>query len=264
MKTIKDAAVSGLFYPSSADALKSEVNAFLNQADSAQLAPPKALIAPHAGYVYSGSVAGSAFAAVKQLKGQIKRVLLFAPAHRVAVSGIALSSATHFATPLGEIPLAADIVEELSTRVGFEVDDQAFSQEHAIEVQLPFLQETLEEFELIPLLVGNVDPRFVSQILEEFWGGPETLIVISSDLSHYLDYKAAQEMDNEATQAIESLRPDRLTYHHACGRTAINGLLMIAKELGYKAHTVDLKNSGDSAGDKGRVVGYGAYHFNPG
>ncbi len=261
MKTVKDAAVAGLFYPGEAGELDSAINSYLAQATTSQVKSPKAIIAPHAGYIYSGSVAGTAYAPIKQLRDQVKRVVLFAPAHRVAVSGIALSSASHFATPLGEVPVAVSTVQELATRNGLDIDDQAFEQEHAIEVQLPFLQKTLASFELIPLLVGDADPIFVDQILEELWGGVETLIVISSDLSHYLDYQAAQEMDNEASAAIESLKPEKLTSHHACGRTAINGLLIAAKKHDLNAHTLDLRNSGDTAGDKSRVVGYGAYLF---
>ncbi len=264
MKTVKNAAVSGLFYPSDAKDLEQALSQYLSQATSPAELAPKAIIAPHAGYIYSGPVAGSAYATIRRLGDTIKRVILLAPAHRVAVSGIALSSATHFATPLGEIPVALSIVQELATRNGLAIDDQAFEQEHAIEVQLPFLQKTLGSFELVPLLVGDADPIFVDQILEDLWGGIETLIVVSSDLSHYLDYQSAREMDNETSAAIESLKPEKLTHHHACGRTAINGLLIAARKHGLNVHTLDLKNSGDTAGDKSRVVGYGAYLFTQG
>jgi MEMO1 family protein len=261
--TIKtqEPAVAGLFYPAEAAELRHEVRAFLGAAKTGQVAHPKALIAPHAGYLYSGPVAGQAYAQLAGMAGQIKRVVIFAPAHRTPFIGVAYNSASRFRTPLGEIEVDRDGLERIADLPQVRLMDTAFRGEHSIEVHLPFLQESLQGFKLVPLLVGDADPKEVEEVMERLWGGDETLIVISSDLSHYLDYDSARRMDAHTTEAIEHLAPEEISFHHACGRIPVNGLLLAARHHHLHATTLDLRNSGDTAGSRDRVVGYGAYAF---
>jgi hypothetical protein len=236
------------------------VGEYLSSAQAAG-AVPKAIIAPHAGYIYSGPIAASAYLRIKPARGRITRVVLLGPAHRVGFHGLALSSADYFLTPLGRVPVDQEAVEKISRLPQVHEMDAAHAQEHSLEVHLPFLQEVLGEFNLVPLVVGDAEPGEVAEVLELLWGGSETLIVISSDLSHYHDYKTAQKLDRATSQAIEQLRPEDIQYDHACGRNPVNGLLHMARKRGLKAKTVDLRNSGDTAGTQDRVVGYGAYIF---
>lgn len=262
MPTIKQPAVAGLFYPAEPETLQRQVQEYIAAATGHfNLPAPKALIAPHAGYIYSGPIAGTAYASLGVAATAIHRVLLLAPAHRLAFRGIAYSSASHFQTPLGLIPVDQPILEKLARLPQLHRNDAAFREEHSIEVHLPFLQEVLEDFSIIPLLVGDATAEQVAEVIEQIWDGAENLVVISSDLSHYLDYESATKMDLKTSQAIEALRPEALTYHSACGRTPVSGLLLVAKRHGLKARTVDLRNSGDTAGSHDRVVGYGAYVF---
>lgn len=261
MKTIKQPAVAGLFYPAEPETLHRQVREFIAAAENVITCTPKALIAPHAGYIYSGPIAGSAYATLGPAAAGIHRVILLAPAHRVACRGIVYSSASHFQTPLGLIPVDRPIVEKLSELPQLNLNDMAFEEEHSIEVHLPFLQEVLEDFSIVPLLVGDATAEQVAEVIEQIWDDSGNLVVISSDLSHYLDYETAAEMDLKTSRAIEALRPEALTYHSACGRTPVSGLLLVAKKHGLKARTVDLRNSGDTAGSHDRVVGYGAYVF---
>jgi len=257
---IRPPAVAGMFYPADAAVLRQDVDRFI---DAAALPPrplPKAIIVPHAGYVYSGPIAGTAYRAIRGLRGTVNRVVLLGPAHRVYVRGLGASSADRFDTPLGPVRLARTAIDELLVQLPFvQVMDQAHAPEHSLEVQLPFLQETLGEFDLLPFVVGDATPQEVEQVLETLWGGPETLIVISSDLSHYHDYETARAMDRAASDAIEHLEPRALSYEQACGRIPVCGLLRCARARGLRAETVDLRNSGDTAGSRDRVVGYGAY-----
>jgi hypothetical protein len=222
---------------------------------------PKAIIVPHAGYIYSGPIAASAYARIQPARGRITRVVLLGPAHRVGFHGLALSSADCFQTPLGRITVDQEAVKKISGLPQVQVMDAAHMQEHSLEVHLPFLQEVLGEFSLVPLVVGDAEPSEVAEVLEALWGGPETLIVISSDLSHYHDYKTAQRLDRATSEAIEQLRLEDIQYDHACGRNPVSGLLQVARQRGLKAKTIDLRNSGDTAGTPDRVVGYGAYIF---
>jgi len=260
MKTVKQPAVAGTFYPAEPETLHRQVRQFIDAAGHVTDTTPRALIAPHAGYIYSGPVAGSAYAALLNANS-IQRVILLAPAHRVAFRGIAYSSATHFETPLGLIPVDREVLDNIARLPAVQLNDAAFRDEHSIEVQLPFLQEILSDFKIIPLLVGDASAQQVAEILEQTWDAQENLIVISSDLSHYLDYETATEMDRKTSRAIEALAPEALTYHSACGRTPVSGLLLVAKKHGLKASMLDLRNSGDTAGTRDRVVGYGAYVF---
>ncbi|HSW51641.1 MAG TPA: AmmeMemoRadiSam system protein B [Sulfuricaulis sp.] len=260
MTSVRNPAVAGLFYPGDPRELHAMVGEYLG-AVHATGAVPKAIIAPHAGYIYSGPIAASAYALILPARGRITRVVLLGPAHRVGFHGLALSSADCFQTPLGRITVDQEAVKKISGLPQVHVMDAAHRQEHSLEVHLPFLQEVLGEFSLVPLVVGDAGPDEVAEVLEALWGGPETLIVISSDLSHYRDYKTAQKLDRATSQAIEQLRPEDIQYDHACGRNPVSGLLQVARRRGLKARTVDLRNSGDTAGSRDQVVGYGAYVF---
>lgn len=262
MQSIKHPAVAGLFYPADAQALQQEIERFLSSVGPVHSPPPKALIVPHAGYVYSGAIAASAYASLLPAREKITRVVILAPAHRLAFKGIAYTSASQFKTPLGLIPVDRQALAPVTALPQLRENDLAFEDEHSIEVQLPFLQQVLDVFSIVPLLVGDASDLQVAEILQQLWGGDETLIVVSSDLSHYLDYDTATRMDRETTRAIESMRPEAISYHSACGRTPVCGLLRIARTHGLSAKTLDLRNSGDTAGSHDRVVGYGAYVFN--
>lgn len=259
---VRPAAVAGTFYPGAPDALAHAVRAMLANAVAPAPSPtPKAIIAPHAGYVYSGPVAASIYARLAAGRGTITRVVLIGPAHRVAVNGLALPGATEFETPLGRVPIDTASVERLARLPQVMVSRVVHAEEHALEVQLPFLQSVLGAFTLVPLAVGYASAEDVAEVLEAVWGGPETLIVVSSDLSHYLPYAEAQQIDRGTAQAIVELRTD-LSHDQACGATPVAGLALAAQRHGLQAELVDLRNSGDTAGDRRRVVGYGAFAFN--
>jgi hypothetical protein len=257
---IRQPAVAGMFYPGDPGELHHQVQDYLREAVAAPRSP-KAIIAPHAGYAYSGPVAASAYASLAPRRKQIRRVVLLGPSHRVPLDGMAVSSADFFATPLGEIAIDQEAVQHLLTLPQVRVMDAAHQLEHSLEVQLPFLQEILEDFRLVPVVVGDSTPDEVAEVMEMLWGGQETLLVISSDLSHYQDYETARRMDRATSDAIEALAPQRIHYDDACGRNPVNGLLLAARRRGLRASTLDLRNSGDTAGPRDRVVGYGAYVF---
>jgi len=260
MSNVRTPAVAGLFYPNDPHELRAMLAQYLKP-DSPPQKIPKAIIVPHAGYVYSGSIAGSAYTRLMAARGSITRVVLLGPAHRVGFHGLALPDADFFMSPLGRIPIDSAAVAKISRLPQVHVLEQAHAQEHSLEVQLPFLQEVLGKFTLVPLVVGEAKPTEVSEVLESLWGGDETLIVVSSDLSHYHDYHTAQQRDRATTQAIEQLNPAAIDYDAACGRNPVNGLLHAARLRGLTVTTIDLRNSGDTAGPRDRVVGYGAYVF---
>jgi AmmeMemoRadiSam system protein B len=262
MLSVRHAVVDGLFYPAAPGALRAKVAGYLAGVgaddDAARL--PKMLISPHAGYEYCGAVAACAYALLGRGERIIRRVVLLGPAHRIAVGGLAVSEAHAFETPLGQIALDVASLAILDDLPQVIRDNRAHDYEHSLEVQLPFLQVVLGSFTLVPLVVGDVGADAVAQVLERLWGGEETLIVISSDLSHYLPYEQAQALDRATAQRI--LRLDAaLAPHEACGATVINGALLAARCHGLAARLLDLRNSGDTAGDRGRVVGYGAMAF---
>ncbi|HHO67686.1 MAG TPA: AmmeMemoRadiSam system protein B [Gammaproteobacteria bacterium] len=261
MIQIRQPAVAGMFYPDDPALLQQQVEDFLAGEEAAAGPPPKALIVPHAGYIYSGPVAARAYARLKPLRSRIRRVVLLGPAHRVAFRGLAASSARYFATPLGLVPVDQAAVEQILSLPQVQVLDEAHRDEHSLEVQLPFLQTVLDDFSLVPLVVGDAEPGEVAEVLEQLWDGDETLFVISSDLSHYHDYETARTIDSATSRAIEQLHPEAIHYEQACGRNPLNGLLLAARRHGLQAHTLDLRNSGDTAGPRDRVVGYGAYEL---
>jgi AmmeMemoRadiSam system protein B/AmmeMemoRadiSam system protein A len=251
-----------MFYPGDRDALAQGVTAMLEEARERELGPgfPKALIAPHAGYIYSGPVAANAYVLLRPARGVVKRVVLLGPCHRVPVRGLALPAADAFETPLGRVPVDAEAVARARTLPQVGEYRATHAQEHSLEVQLPFLQEVLGDFALAPFVVGAASAGEVAEVIERLWGGPETLIVVSSDLSHYHAYDEARAMDEETARAILASRTD-IDHEQACGATPIAGFLMAAERRGLKAELLDLRNSGDTAGGKGRVVGYASFAF---
>jgi AmmeMemoRadiSam system protein B len=263
MTTIRTPAVAGMFYPADPQELRTAIGGFMANAKPDGAAPPleapKAVIAPHAGYVYSGPVAASAYARIAPLKGTVQRVVLLGPSHRVGFRGIALPDAESFQTPLGIVAVDRKAVAALAELPQVSVLPAAHLAEHSIEVHLPFLQTVLGAFSLVPLVVGDAEPADIEAVLDRLWGGPETLIVVSSDLSHYHSYDDARRLDEATSKAIEALDDSRIEWDDACGRVPVAGLLRVARRRGLSARTVDLRNSGDTAGPRDRVVGYGAY-----
>ena len=257
---VRRPAIAGTFYPAEASELAAAVKDYLG-ATRVTHPPSKAIVAPHAGFIYSGPVAGSVYASLRPLAERIRRVVLIGPAHRVALRGLAVPGHRSWRTPLGDVALDRAAVDRIARLPEVRVLDAAHVEEHCLEVQLPFLQCMLRDFSIVPVLAGQAEPAAVDAVLRELWGGPETLVVISSDLSHYHDYEAAQGLDREATLAIECLRPENLADEQACGRIPIKGLLARARDLDMRATALDLRNSGDTAGSRDRVVGYGAYGF---
>ncbi|WP_448204137.1 AmmeMemoRadiSam system protein B [Azospirillum sp. sgz302134] len=255
-------AVAGAFYPANPAVLDRMVADCLAEAHTDNL-PAKAIIAPHAGYVYSGPIAGTAYAGVAHLGDRVTRVLLLGPAHRYGFRGIAYPSADGLATPLGAVRVDREGIGAIHDLPGVQELDRAFDGEHALEVHLPFIQRLFPRASVVPLIVGHAEPAQVDAVLQRLWGGPETLIVISSDLSHFHDYGTAHRLDLETSQAFEAAEPERLSGDRACGYLPVAGLLMRARALDLRVTTRDLRNSGDTAGDRSRVVGYGAYSVEP-
>lgn len=257
----RPAAVAGQFYPADASRLRAQVAEYLAQVRvDAMARPPKLLVVPHAGYVYSGPVAAHAYAQLAPWRGCIRRVVLLGPTHRVAVRGIAAPTVDAFETPLDAVRIDRDALAALADLPQVIAHDAAHAAEHALEVQLPFLQCVLDDFALLPLAVGHVTPQAVAEVVERLWGGDETLVVVSTDLSHYLPYEQARAVDSETVQHI--LRLDAaLDHERACGATPLAGALLVATSHGLQPRLLDLRNSGDTAGDRHRVVGYCAIAF---
>jgi AmmeMemoRadiSam system protein B len=265
VRRVRQPAVAGTFYPADPGALRAMVGGLLAAVPQRAGRPPKALIAPHAGYVYSGPIAASAFAAFAGLEAAgagaaPRRIVLLGPAHRVAVRGLALPGVSAFATPLGAVEIDAEAVESIAGLPQVVVSAAAHAPEHSLEVELPFLQAVLGELRLVPLVVGDASGAEVAEVLERVWGGEETAVVVSSDLSHYLPYDAARRMDGETAGQILALAGP-LGAGRACGARPIDGLLVAARRHGLVPELLDLRNSGDTAGDRRQVVGYGAFAF---
>ena len=260
MPSLRPAAVAGAFYPGEAKALLGEVDELLEGVENLEVrfGHPKVLIVPHAGYIYSGATAAHAYSELASARGLVKRVVLLGPVHRVAVRGLALPGVEMFATPLGAITIDADAVRSLQDLPQVVTSAPAHAMEHSLEVQLPFLQRALGNFSLLPLAVGDASQAQVAEVLERLWGGPETLIVISTDLSHYHEYETARRIDNDTADRISRLETG-LSHQQACGATPLNGLLALAKKKGLSIRRLAVCNSGDTAGGRGRVVGYSAF-----
>lgn len=257
---VRPPAVAGAFYPASPATLSATVDQLLAEASAPASRQPKALIVPHAGYIYSGSTAALAYAALEPWRRTIHRVVLLGPTHRVAVNGLALPETEAFATPLGTVRLDLQAIAVLADLPQIVFSDRVHAEEHSLEVHLPFLQRVLDDFKLVPLAVGHAAPEAVAEVLDLLWGGPETLIVISSDLSHFLPYAAANQTDRDTCQHILQLdthiRPEQ-----ACGAYPVNGLLLTARQRGLVPQLLHRCNSGDTAGDRQRVVGYASFAF---
>jgi AmmeMemoRadiSam system protein B len=263
MSSTRPPAVAGSFYPADAERLRAEVEGHLRGAapPAAAEPPPKAVIVPHAGYVYSGAVAAAAYGRVARLRDRIERVVLLGPSHRVGFEGLALPSVDAFETPLGVVPIDREACERVGDLPQVRVLDAAHAREHSLEVQLPFLQRVLGTFRLVPFSVGDATAEQVAEVLERLWGGPETLVVISSDLSHYHPYDDARRLDAATARSIEALRHEALGPEQACGCVPISGLLLAARRRGLEVRPLDLRSSGDTAGPRDQVVGYGAWSF---
>lgn len=263
MMNPREPAVAGTFYPSNPRELRGTIGQLLAGAGAGATAskPPKALIVPHAGYVYSGPIAASAYKALAPRAHEIRRVVLLGPSHFVPFRGIALPASGPFRTPLGDVELDEEACAAIDGRHGVIRLAEAHAREHSLEVQLPFLQVALRSFRLVPLAVGFATDDDVAAVIDALWGGPETLVVVSSDLSHHLSYEAAALVDGETARAIERLDEAPLDGDHACGSHPIRGLLRVARERGLRVAPLDRRNSGDTAGDRRRVVGYGAWAF---
>jgi AmmeMemoRadiSam system protein B/AmmeMemoRadiSam system protein A len=255
---IRPPAVAGTFYPAGAEELRRVVTRML-EAEKVESSAPKAIITPHAGYIYSGSTAAKAYASLSELKHSVTRVILLGPAHRVYVKGLALSSATAFATPLGNLKIDLEAAAKIQYLPQVTLFDKAHAQEHSLEVQLPFLQQCLDRFLLLPIVVGEATTKEVTEVLDILWGGDETLIVISSDLSHYHEYDESQKIDTATSRLIENNQFEKLEPQRACGCRPMQGLLNIARRREMKIKRLGLCNSGDTAGSRDRVVGYGAW-----
>jgi hypothetical protein len=260
MVKVRRPAVAGTFYPADRQELHRLVTKYLAVADT-QGPVPKALIVPHAGYIYSGPVAASAYVYLVKAQGTVSRVVLLGPAHWVAFSGLAASSAEAFVSPLGEVPVDRHALQQILKLPSVHVLDEAHVREHSLEVQLPFLQVVLGNFSLVPLLVGEASPEEIAVVLDLVWNGPATAIVISSDLSHYYDYETARRLDQVTSHAIEQLRWQDIQTEQACGYYPVRGFLYAAQQHRLSAKAVDVRNSGDTAGPHDTVVGYGAYIF---
>ena len=258
---VRRPAVAGAFYPADPAALR----AALHDSFSGAVRPepgavePKALVVPHAGYIYSGPIAASAYLRIEAARGRIRRVVLLGPSHRVPLRGLASSSADAWATPLGSVPIDTDARDALRHLACVAVDDTAHASEHSLEVQLPFLQTVLDDFELVPLVVGHATADDVAAVLDVLWDDDATVVVVSTDLSHYHRYGDAQRLDATTAAAIAALRPAAIDDDDACGARPLRGLLTTARNRGLTVETLDLRNSGDTAGDRQRVVGYGSF-----
>jgi AmmeMemoRadiSam system protein B len=257
---VRPPAVAGMFYSDKPQELAAAVKTYLASASATPAGkPPKAVIAPHAGFIYSGPIAGTAYAALAPRGPDLERVVLVGPSHRVAFSGLATTGATAFETPVGPLAVDREAVDRLVQEGGVRELDRAHENEHSLEVQLPFLKQVCPGARIVPLLAGDDDWAAVARALELAWGGDETAVVISSDLSHYHDYATAQRLDAATAKQVEALTAGPLDFEQACGATGINGLLAVAAKQSLTVTTLDLRNSGDTAGARNRVVGYGAF-----
>lgn len=256
---VRPPAVAGAFYPADPARLRAEVHGLLAAAVPAGSAPPVALVVPHAGYAYSGPVAATAYALAARTRPGVRRVVMLGPSHFTWIDGLALPGAGALATPLGEVPVDAEGEERVALHPGVGISPEAHAPEHCLEVQLPFLQVALPDASVVAVLCGQVDPEQVTPVVEEFLGEDAGLVLVSSDLSHYLPYEEAVRRDRATATIIEDLNPTALGHDDACGLIGVQALLLAARRQGRRVACLDLRNSGDTAGDHRRVVGYGAF-----
>jgi AmmeMemoRadiSam system protein B len=261
MAEFRPPAVAGSFYPRNPAELRTAVRGYVDEAHADTSPSARAIIAPHAGYVYSGPIAGSAFAPLAALRGRVSRVVVLGPSHRVAFEGLAVPQASAFETPLGVVRVDEDARAALLALPQVVASDRAHAAEHSVEVELPFVQEVLGDVAIVPLVAGDATDTEAAEALECLWGDPGTCVVVSSDLSHYHLYETARRLDSETARAIEHLSPEDVGDEQACGRVGVRALLLLARRHGLRPKTLDLRNSGDTAGTRDRVVGYGAFAF---
>jgi AmmeMemoRadiSam system protein B len=261
MTQVRPPAVAGMFYPGDRDELATTVDQLLAEASQTPGETPKALVVPHAGYVYSGPIAATAYTRLRDAAPHLRRVVLLGPAHRVWLQGLALPAAEGLETPLGILPVDGEGAAAVARLPQVSSYARPHAQEHSLEVQLPFLQRVLPGVPVVPLVVGDASAEQVAEVLELLWGGDDTLILISSDLSHYLTYDEARVMDRGTADRILALDAEHLDTDMACGAIPMSGLLLAARRRGLRAQELDVRNSGDTAGDRSRVVGYGSFAF---
>ncbi len=270
MEQVRQPAVAGMFYPGEKRELQSTVESLLRDAEAEEAAAgpggpggpaPKAIVAPHAGYPFSGPLAARAYARLEGLKGTVERVVLLGPSHRVPFRGLALTGRAAYRTPLGDVPLDTEGMDRLRDLPGVQELDSAHAREHSLEVHVPFLQEVLGDFKLLPVVCGGADAETVAAALDAVWGGPETLIVVSTDLTHFLDYDTARHWDEKTARAVEHYDPEAIGDEQACGRVPLKGLLVAAERRGLSVDRIGLCSSGDTRGPRDQVVGYGAWAF---
>ncbi len=259
MNPSREAAVAGLFYPADVYQLQKDIDGYLEMVPPSLNKRPHILIVPHAGYLYSAKVAAHAYQKILPFRKQIKKVFLLGPSHRVPLKGAALSSAKNFKTPLGEIPVDSKITAELAAKPNFAINDRAHRDEHALEVQLPFLQKTLDKFSIIPMVYGHTEPQKIADALTPYLQKNDSLLIISADLSHYLDSRTAARIDGETATMIAEGQP--LDEHRSCGATGINTAMLLARSFGLKPQLLDITNSGNVTGEMSSVVGYAAWMF---
>ena len=261
---VRPPVFAGCFYPADPDRLRDLIYDFLARSTPPEARRPKALIVPHAGYVFSGPVAASGYAWLISHAASIDRVVLLGTCHTPGIDGLAAASVEAFQTPLGTVPVDRAAVEESLRLPHVQIDEEAHDRDHALEVQLPFLQVVLSSFTIVPFLVGRAKAASVAEVLEgPLWEAERTLFVVSSDLTHHLPYEEARRLDGATARAIERLDSESLGPRSACGRNAIAGLLHAARHHGLTCRTIDLRSSGDTAGPRDLVVGYGAWVFLP-
>ena len=259
MTTSRPPAVAGMFYAADPDELRRDVNALLDGVAVPPGERPRVLIAPHAGYIYSGAVAAEAYARLRAWRDSISRVVIFGPAHRVPLYGVGASSKDAFDTPLGRIAIDTDEITRLLELSQVEVNARAHAPEHSLEVHLPFLQCVLSDFKIVPLIVGEAAPTEVADLTQRWWDDDATVIVISTDLSHFLDYDIARQVDSVTDKWIRGFEYESIGPEHACGCRPLNGILQFARLRGAHIERLKLCNSGDTAGSRDRVVGYASY-----
>lgn len=260
--SIRRPAVAGRFFPAVRSELTAIVQSCLQEASPPErTGAPKAIIAPHAGFAFSGPVAGSAFAPLTEAANEIGRVVLIGPSHHVAFDGVATSGFGNFETPLGVVSVDAGAIRQALKFDFVKEFEPAHQREHSLETHLPFLQSVLGEFQVVPLVTGRIDRETLARLFDALWGGEETIISVSSDLSHFFDYETARSLDRETSTRIAQFEADQITPDDACGAVSIRGFLEAGRRREMRSEIIDLRNSGDTAGDRSRVVGYGAYGF---